>query len=478
MECSICCESFSKTVRKQVTCPKCELKVCVSCVSHFCTGTPAMDVKCMRCNGLWDDEFLTNISRSFLKQQKARVEKLLMDQERSKLPETQYYLQYDRAMDNVVRPELHQCYQQISRCERELDNDNLTEKRYFDLVFEIRNFKRTVRRLNNHLENWRYLRMSYEKYIPEPLRNRLQELHKSDTEDESDKHVFPCTLECRGFVMGNDYQCGTCHQRYCKTCFQMCNDSHECKLEDIETTKLVVNTSKPCPQCAVRIHKIDGCDQMWCTHCNTAFSWITGKITQDDIHNPHYFEWFRKNGSTTVVGAVNRNPCDRRPVRMHLLTHLGVIFTGETEKYDYFTERIRLNTHIRYVEIDQHFVRNDYQARDNLDLRIRWLKNEYSEKHFGRVLCKRHKECMVNARRVGILRIYIDASDDIFRRLLYECQTAEDAEKLVPELDNLIGYVNTCMNDLRGVYHMKMPVIRFNWNSFELGGYTGYLPME
>jgi hypothetical protein len=79
---------------------------------------------------------------------------------------------------------------------------------------------------------------------------------------------------------------------------------------------------------------------------------------------------------------------------------------------------------------------------------------------------------------VGILRIYVDASDDIFRRLLHECPTAESALKLQAELDNLVEYVNKCMDDLRGVYHMKMPVIRFNWNSFELGGYTGFLPME
>lgn len=470
MDCSICCETFNKSVRKPVHCPKCELQVCASCVSQYCSGTPAIDVQCMKCKALWDTEFLTQISRSFVKQHKARVEKLLVDMERSKLPETQYYLQYDRAMENIVRPELYRCYQEISRCEKEIENGP-DEKRYFDLVFEIRSYKRVARRLNMHLENWHFLRMTYEKYIPEPLQNRHKEANEPN---DAKTHVFPCN-DCRGFVMAHDYRCGTCERQYCKKCFQVSEESHVCKSEDTETAKLVMSTSKPCPQCAVRIHKIDGCDQMWCTHCNTAFSWITGKITKDEIHNPHYFEWFRANPAAV---AADTNRCERRPARMHLLTHLGVVFHGDPENYDYFIERLRLNTHIRYVEIDQHFARNDYQARDNVDLRMRWLKSEFSEKHFGNVLFKRHKECQVNVRRVGILRIYLDASDDIFRRLLYECSTAEAALRLKPELDNLIEYVNKCMDDLRSVYHMKMPVIRFNLNSFELGGYSGFLPME
>ena len=68
---------------------------------------------------------------------------------------------------------------------------------------------------------------------------------------------------------------------------------------------MLAKDSKPCPKCQSLIFKINGCDQMWCTQCHTAFSWKTGKL-EKNIHNPHFYEWQRKNGG----GAAPRNPGD------------------------------------------------------------------------------------------------------------------------------------------------------------------------
>ena len=54
------------------------------------------------------------------------------------------------------------------------------------------------------------------------------------------------------------------------------------------------------------ISKIDGCNQMWCTQCHVAFDWKTGAI-QNSVHNPHYFEWLRKN--KLIIQPVIQEEC-------------------------------------------------------------------------------------------------------------------------------------------------------------------------
>jgi hypothetical protein len=54
---------------------------------------------------------------------------------------------------------------------------------------------------------------------------------------------------------------------------------------------------------------------MWCTaeDCGTAFSWISGKIVSGVIHNPHYYEWQRRNNNGVIPrnpGDVPGNPCE------------------------------------------------------------------------------------------------------------------------------------------------------------------------
>ncbi len=142
-----------------------------------------------------------------------------------------------------------------------------------------------------------------------------------------------CPAEgCRGFL-NNKWTCGVCDTAVCRHCHEVVDVEvvavpghswlnaegpgvrvpeeeapegrtwHRCDPAAYETARLLARETKPCPSCKALISKIDGCDQMWCTQCQTAFSWSTGEKEEGRVHNPHYYEWLRR-----TQGAVPREP--------------------------------------------------------------------------------------------------------------------------------------------------------------------------
>ena len=97
--------------------------------------------------------------------------------------------------------------------------------------------------------------------------------------------------ECRGYL-DNKHVCGVCETKFCKDCNEPREEGHKCDEDTKKTVRMLKRDSKPCPKCSAVIHKIDGCDQMWCPDCKTAFSWQRGTI-EKTIHNPHYYEYLR-----------------------------------------------------------------------------------------------------------------------------------------------------------------------------------------
>ena len=124
------------------------------------------------------------------------------------------------------------------------------------------------------------------------------------------KFIMKCTCNgCPGFLSPK-YKCSICENYTCKDCLEQVGafenfENHTCKKENIESAQLIRKETKNCPNCGVSIFKIDGCDQMWCVQCQTTFSWKTGKIETGKVHNPHYYEYLRRNGKT-----IPRDPQD------------------------------------------------------------------------------------------------------------------------------------------------------------------------
>jgi hypothetical protein len=113
-------------------------------------------------------------------------------------------------------------------------------------------------------------------------------------EIERAKFVRRCTFEgCKGFL-SSVWKCGLCSNWVCPECFEVKGTdkdvAHECKPDMLETAKLIKKDTKPCPSCGEMIMKTEGCDQMWCIECHSAFSWKTGRLETGNVHNPHFFE--------------------------------------------------------------------------------------------------------------------------------------------------------------------------------------------
>jgi len=142
---------------------------------------------------------------------------------------------------------------------------------------------------------------------------------------------------CKGYL-SSLYKCNLCDLFTCPKCLVPILDRHVCNRDDVATASFIKRDTKSCPKCSQRIHKVDGCDQMWCTECNTAFSWNTGKLSIGTVHNPHYFDWMNRTGHP-IAEECNRIPYFRYCyIRAQYEPHLIPILNTLTEIIRFTTE--------------------------------------------------------------------------------------------------------------------------------------------
>ena len=269
--CQICCENFNKQKHTRVKCEfgDCGFEVCKECCRSYILANSS-DAHCMNCKKIWSRGFLVrNLNRSFVLDEYSKHRKaLLVQQEMAKMPETM----------------------PLAEREKECQKEEMVIK---DLSKEIKILHDQI----NKLKDQQY---RHQKNI-----NKIR-----NNEPEKKKFIMPCPQsDCRGFL-STKYKCELCKIYACPTCLEVIgytpDDEHTCNEDCVKNAEAIKKDTKPCPDCGVRIYKISGCDQMWCTQCKVAFSWKTGKIEKGTVHNPHWYEWQRNNNN----GVVERNPND------------------------------------------------------------------------------------------------------------------------------------------------------------------------
>ncbi len=390
MSCSICIADYNKSTCAKVVC-LCNFECCRSCAQTYLLST-IQEPHCMQCRNKWTLDFVKhNLGAAFVNGAlKEHQTKIITEKSLSKREELMpLAIEYRISQNEKKRI-------------KELREKMAVLREQLQLYQDEINIIEDEKRIRHGHEPWytarEYRRRDQMAPIRETIRN--QNIGGGGAAPETKKKfVMPCqNTFCNG-MLNNNYCCELCDKKTCSKCLEIENEDHECNPDSVESAKLLRLSTKPCPKCGTRISKIDGCDQMWCIECKTSFSWNNGTIQNGYIHNPHYFEYMRKNNIN-----IDRNPNDVRAgpnevrdggicgnIRDNALRFVNRYQTKDTNYKHRITDFIRYVNHVQGSTI--HDLNNSIQTKtDNIQpLELRYIIGEISKEELSIKLMTNHK---------------------------------------------------------------------------------------
>jgi|688.fasta_scaffold16096_5 hypothetical protein len=398
--CNVCCEDYNKTDRAKVTCT-CEFEACRNCIKTYLVDVDQIsDAHCMSCKVEWDRQFLSNsFEKTFMaKTWKNHRENILYERELSMMPETQIYV---------------------------------------ERIIELEKKENEKKSIENELSNL-YMRLN-------ECKSEINKL-KTTSVDLSSRREFirHCPNDdCRGFL-NITLKCNICEMWACGDCREVkgneCNTEHVCKEDILASVKSLEKDTKPCPKCASSIFKIDGCNQIWCYNCHTAFDWKTLKIETGRIHSPEYFDYLRHSGKE-IPRTEGDIPCGRELSHYFISRNISKLSKADTDM-------IRSVIYIR----DNQLIRfNPGNLVDiNRDIRIKYMMKMINKDKFKLLLQKREKETSKKIDISNLLEMWIQCMTDIYYRF---------EKDYMIQIQNLQNYTNECFKKIAETYNCKVYAI-------------------
>jgi hypothetical protein len=368
--CMVCIETYTKQPnRKHAKCPYCDVQACVKCTQTYLMNTTE-DPHCMGCRRAWNREVMDAILlTTWLNDEyKKHRQNVLLDRERSRLPAAQVIVEFRKQAKVYI------------------DEREKLNVRYRELQTELSKLYGEQGRLHQIIAT---LQQGRDPFAVRDATGKEKE--------ERRVFVMPCPATgCRGFL-SQAYKCGVCDMYTCPSCREVKglqrDGDHTCNADTVATVERLKKECRNCPECGTNIFKIEGCDQMYCTNCNTPFSWITGKkVTQGAIHNPHYYEYVRKMNGGQMPRQAGDIPC---------IANLPNAWTFESQVLRRFPgsgigqtllTALQTITHIQHVEIPRYT--NRAQDTDTTELNVRYLLNEITDVRWKQLLQQQEKKRM------------------------------------------------------------------------------------
>jgi hypothetical protein len=288
----------------------------------------------------------------------------------------------------------------------------------------------------------------------------------ADADTEKKTIMGPCPGSgCRGFlsVTSDKHTCGLCGIKVCGKCRAILekDKEHKCKPEDVQSTELLMKDCKPCPICAVPIMKKDGCAQIWCPQCHTAFDWNSMQVATGRIHTPHYYDYMREKGLLTREAG--DQPCGGLPAFYEL------------PAWPIVSSIHRSIVHIQEVTLLEK-KRVIWTPALNLQLRVQYIMNEFTLEGLGIKLLLKEKERAVNLEVHNALDLFARVATELLQKMKAVHAADKDPNRnkdakergpcvpVLEEINQLRLYVNQRLEKIMRIYDFRLEMLNEEYN--------------
>lgn len=436
-DCSICCDKFNKTSRKEVLCGFCNHSACRSCIRTYLLGTVNAP-HCMQCKVQWSmDKMWEEFPKSFIDTElRKHQETLLLEREKARLPEAQQEI----FVENQTR--LYNSLQQTRRLCLEYGHTT-----------ELSTLQGMLREIEQRLGG-------------APVATGTassQMLRKRD----NFQAICPCPKEgCRGYIQKASHTCGLCNAVVCEKCRATKEGGveHTCKPEDIETVKALKKDTKPCPSCGTPLMKVDGCDQVWALCCKKAFSWRTGEF-ETKVHALDYLNYLRRAGRPVPRADEPgvQPPCNPADIPgtltvMNALTR-GKINGPVVDELSNMNRGLihnQANVPMKYTDLVRVFVDPNFHA----GLRRDYLLGKITEEEWQRRLLLFERKRERQEALTNVYNLFMQTSRELMNEIV---RTPGKANENLHALKTLKEYCNECFANVTRRYNVTPYVIGNNF---------------